>query len=148
MTVCRAVCTFVTLPSFLQFSWSRVDERELPATYEIDPQQRLVTSRLWGRVTDNEVFEHNQKLRTDPRFDPTYHQLTDLSGVTEIGVSTSTVNATSLDQYFAPGTRRAFVATTDAVFGMARMFAMRAESVGQTIQVFRDLTQAREWLGI
>ncbi|HJP59883.1 MAG TPA: hypothetical protein VJ865_07780, partial [Gemmatimonadaceae bacterium] len=64
------------------------------------------------------------------------------------GVSTSTVNAASLDQYFAPGTRRAFVATTDAVFGMARMFAMRAESVGQTIQVFRDLTQAREWLGI
>ncbi|HKR08075.1 MAG TPA: hypothetical protein VJS39_02700 [Gemmatimonadaceae bacterium] len=120
----------------------------MPATYEIDSQRRLVTSRLWGRVTDNDVAEHNEKLRNDPRFDPTYHQLTDLSGITEIGVSTSTVNAASIDQYFAPGTRRAFVATTDAVFGMARMFAMRAESVGQTIQVFRDLQLARDWLGI
>lgn len=139
------VCYVAFIP---EFSWSHDTERELPATYEIDSQRRLVTSRLWGRVTDNDVAEHNEKLRNDPRFDPTYHQLTDLSGITEIGVSTSTVNAASIDQYFAPGTRRAFVATTDAVFGMARMFAMRAESVGQTIQVFRDLQLARDWLGI
>ena len=123
-------------------------ERELPATYEIDPQRRLVTSRLWGAVTDDEVFEHNQKLRNDPRFDPTYRQLTDLMGVTEIGVSTSTINETSLDQFFEPGTRRALVACDDAVFGMARMYALRAEGLGQTIQVFRDVERAREWLGI
>lgn len=120
----------------------------MPATYEIDPQHRLVTSRLWGAVTDQEVFDHNSRLRGDPRFNPTYQQLTDLTGVTEIGVSTGTINETSLDQFFAPGTRRAIVATDDAVFGMARMFALRAESVGQTIQVFRDEQQARDWLGI
>ena len=120
----------------------------MPATFEIDPQRRLVTSRLWGAVTDREVFDHNSRLREDPRFNPAYQQLTDLSGVTEIGVSTGTINQTSLDQFFEPGTRRAIVATSDAVFGMARMFALRAESVGQTIQVFRDEQQARDWLGI
>lgn len=120
----------------------------MPITYEIDSQRRLVTSCIWGVVTDAEIFQHNDRLRSDPRFDPAYRQLVDMTGVTEIGVSTSTINETSLDQFFDPGTRRAFVATDDAVFGMARMFALRAEGLGQTIQVFRDGGEAREWLGI
>ena len=120
----------------------------MPTSYEIDAHRRLVTSRIWGAVTDAEIHQHNEKLRTDPRFDGTYQQLVDMTGVTKIGVSTSTINETSLDQFFEPGTRRAFVATDDAVFGMARMFALRAEGLGQTIQVFREEDQAKEWLGI
>lgn len=120
----------------------------MPATYDIDSQRRLVTSRIWGAVNDAEIFAHNEKLRSDPRFDPSYQQLVDMTGVTHIGVSTSMINETSLDQFFEPGTRRAFVATDDAVFGMARMFALRAEGLGQTIQVFREERTAKEWLGI
>jgi hypothetical protein len=127
---------------------SRDHERALPASYEIDPQRRLITSRLWGAVTDVEVYDHNRQLRSDPKFNPTYKQLTDLTGVTDIAVTTSMINETSLDQFFEPGTRRAIVASTDGVFGMARMFALRAESVGQTIQVFREMDKARDWLGI
>ncbi len=144
----RALCTAATMTVLAAVYSSRVEERELPGTYEIDPQRRLVISRFWGAVTDTEVFEHNEKLRTDPRFDATYQQLVDMSGVTGIRVSTGTINETSLDQFFEPGTRRAFVATNDAVFGMARMFALRAESVGQTIQVFRNEEGAKEWLGL
>ena len=120
----------------------------MPATYEIDRQKRLITSRLWDPVTDREVFDHNKLLRSDPQFDPTYQQLVDLTGVSEVIVTTSMINETSLDQFFEPGTRRAMVAVDDAVYGMARMFALRAESVGQTIEVFRDLRRARDWLGI
>ena len=144
----RALGTAATMTVLAAVYSSRVEERELPGTYEIDPQRRLVISRFWGAVTDTEVFEHNEKLRTDPRFDATYQQLVDMSGVTGIRVSTGTINETSLDQFFEPGTRRAFVATNDAVFGMARMFALRAESVGQTIQVFRNEEGAKEWLGL
>ena len=120
----------------------------MPAAYEIDPRRRLVTRRLWGALTDTEVYDHNRQLRADPTFDPTFVQLTDLTGVTEIAVTTGMINDTSLDQFFEPGTRRAIVATDDGVFGMARMFALRAESVGQTIQVFREEDKARDWLGI
>ena len=79
---------------------------------------------------------------------PNYRQLVDLTGITEIKVGTSLINETSLDQFFAPGTRRAFVASDDAAFGMARMFAWRAEGLGQVIEVFRDPGKARDWLGI
>ena len=50
--------------------WSRLLETDLPATYSIDPDQRLVISRIWGTVTNDEVHEQNRRLRTDARFDP------------------------------------------------------------------------------
>lgn len=108
----------------------------------------MVTSRLWGPITEDEVEAHNKKLRNDPTFNPSYQQLVDLTGITEILVGTGMINSTALDQFFNPGTRRAFVATSDATFGMARMFAMRAEGMGQTIEVFREPQKAKEWLGI
>jgi hypothetical protein len=118
----------------------------LPVSYDIDKKQRLVNSRLWGTITEEEVHDHNTRLRNDPAFDPGYRQLIDLTGITEIRVSSKTVNLTAMDQYFTPGTRRAFIASSDATFGMARMFALQAEGSGQTIEVFRDRKKAEEWL--
>jgi len=118
----------------------------LPISYDIDKKRRLVTSRLWEVVTNDEVDDHNRRLRTDPDFDPGYRQLIDLSGITEIRITTPKVTAAAQDQYFTPGTRRAFIAPTDATFGMARMFALRAEASGQTVEVFRDRKKAEEWL--
>src|SRR3954467_618415 len=84
----------------------------MPVTYAIDPERRLVLSQISDPATENEVHEHNRRLRTDPLFDPSYQQLADMTGVTEILVSTVTVRETALDSFFAPGVRRAFVATS------------------------------------
>lgn len=120
----------------------------MPTSYTIDSKHRLITSRIWGAVTEEEIHDHNTRLRNDPEFVANYRQLVDLTGITEVRVGTGMINSTSLDQFFAPGTRRAFVASSDGVFGMARMFALRAEGLGQVIEVFRDLGKAQEWLGI
>ena len=119
---------------------------ELPISYDIDKKQRLVVSRLWDVVTNDEVDDHNRALRADPDFDPSYRQLIDLSGITEIRITTPKVTTVAQDQYFTPGTRRAFFAPADVAFGLARMFATRAEAAGQTIGVFRDRKKAEEWL--
>jgi hypothetical protein len=120
----------------------------MPISYVIDAHRALVTTRCCGAVTDQEVLDHNQNLRTDPEFDSGYRQLVDMTGITELRISTNLINATAIDQFFEPGTRRAIVASSDAVFGMARMFALRAENVGQTIEVFRQSATAEEWLGL
>jgi hypothetical protein len=120
----------------------------MPATYVIDSSRKLVTSRLWGAVSEEELHDHNQRLRTDPGFVADYRQLVDMTGLTEILISTKVINQTSIDQFFAPGTKRALVASSDATFGMARMFALQSESVGQTIEVFREMRLAEEWLGL
>ena len=120
----------------------------MPVSYLIDRNRGLVLSRLAGTVTEAEMHEHNRKLRTDPDFDPSFRQLVDCTGLTEILIRTPTITAVSQNQFFTPGTRRAFIATSDVAFGLARMFALQAESSGQTIEVFRERRVAEEWLGI
>ena len=120
----------------------------MPISYEIDPNRRLVTTSMTGIVTDDDVHDQRRTLRADPRFDPGYRQLIDLTGITEPRVTSAAVMGAANDQYFTPGVRRAFLAGTDATFGLARMFALRTEGKGQTIEVFRDRKKAEEWLGI
>jgi len=119
----------------------------MPISYFIDADRALVTTRWWGAVTDHEVLDHNRMLRADRAFESHYRQLVDMTGITELRISTNLIKEIAIDQFFEPGTRRAIVASSDAVFGMARMFALRAENVGQTIEVFRQSAPAEEWLG-
>jgi hypothetical protein len=120
----------------------------MPSSYAIDPARRLVITRVWGAATDEDIHEHARRLRADPLYDATYRQLADMSGVTEILVSTSTIEESSRGQLFAPGSQRAFVASNDAVFGLLRKYELHAESLGQTIRVFRDRKEAEAWLGL
>jgi hypothetical protein len=120
----------------------------MPATYSIDSNRKLVTSRLWGAVSEDELHDHNERLRGDPEFVPDYRQLTDITGLTEILIGSKAIIQTAIDQFFVPGTRRAIVASSEATFGMARMFALQSEGSGQTIEVFREMSKAEEWLGI
>jgi hypothetical protein len=120
----------------------------VPSSYTIDPERRLVITRVWGAATDDDVIGHNQRLRTDPLFDPNFRQLADMSGVTEILVNTGTIEMVSRGQLFVPGTQRAFVASEDAVFGLLRKYELHAESLGQAVRVFRDRKLAEAWLGL
>ena len=107
-----------------------------------------MTTRIWGAATDDDVLGHNRRLRADPLFDPTYRQLADMSGITEILVSKGTVEEISRGQLFTPGTQRAFIASDDAVFGLLRKYELHADSMGQTVSVFRDRKSAEAWLGL
>ena len=129
--------------------YQRINGRNTPANYLRNrPRTKTRNYPYLGPATEDKVAAHNRSLRTDPQFDPHFRQLTDITGITEIRVSTKVIQETAHDQYFAPGVRRAFVACDDAAFGMARMFALHAESVGQTIHVFRDRASAEAWLGL
>ena len=123
-------------------------EGGLPVSYSIDPNQKLVTTRIWGAITNDEVSQFNRQLRTDPLFDPTYNQLADMSDVTVNMITRDNVQETARDQYFAPGTRRALVVSDDTTFGLCRMYATYAETLGQVVTVFRDRAEAEAWLGL
>jgi hypothetical protein len=108
----------------------------------------LVRTRIWGAATDDDVLGHNLRLSADPLFDPGFRQLADMSDITEILVSTETVNQISRGQLFTPGTQRAFVASENAVFGLLRKYELQAESSGQLVRVFRNTKEAEAWLGV
>jgi hypothetical protein len=114
--------------------------------YHIDPSRRLVVSRASGTVTYPELRTLYRCMRTDPAFDPAYRQLADVRDVTHFDLTGSAVADIARLRLFAPGTRRAFVVSGAAAYGIARMFGAYAESVAQDVQVFRDLAAAEAWL--
>jgi hypothetical protein len=120
----------------------------MPATYTIDADRKLVVTRIWGAPTEDEIFDHGESLRNDPRFRPDFRQLVDMSELTEIRVGSGMIRQRSRDQFFSPGARRAVVANSEAAFGMARMYALASENSGQTIHVFRDMAEAEAWLDL
>jgi hypothetical protein len=118
----------------------------MPASYEIDAQRRLVLSRGWGVLTDEDLIDHYERLRADPDLDPTYAQLIDLREVERFATAGVTIELVARLRVFAPGARRAVIASEDVAYGMARMFASFAESQDQQIEVFRDARAAVDWV--
>jgi hypothetical protein len=116
------------------------------ASYEIDRHRRLVISRAWDVVTDEELIDHYVSLRRDPAFDPTYRQLIELGDVRRFDTAAVTMEAAARLRVFAPEARRAIVAPKDAAFNRARQFASFAELQAQHLEVFRTEDAAMAWL--
>ena len=115
-------------------------------TYSFDHANRMVCSRGWGRLSMPEIEEFYSRLQADPAFDPSYRSLGDLRDVSEIAVNSNDLATSASLPIFDPGTRRALVASRDAVYGMLRAFASFNERMGQTTRIFRDMETAEAWL--
>jgi hypothetical protein len=123
----------------------------MPTNYGIDVEQQLVFSRASGDVTDAELFNHQSQLARDPLFHRDFSQLADFLGVTSsTGVTAKGIMRLAQEHLYGPSSRRAFVASDPASFGLARMFeTYRDISQGEEqIRVFKNLKDARLWLGI
>lgn len=134
--------------SMLRECWTTRREVLMGLIYLIDPDRHLVQSIGSAIVTCQEVREHDRRLRTDPEFRPEFQQVIDLRAVRSYAVAHEEIREAACTRVFAPGVRRAIVATTDAVYGVSRILATYAEGAGQLIRVVRSVTEAAAWLGI
>ena len=119
----------------------------MPAFYKIDRENRLVMTTASGVFTLADILAHEEKLRLDPDFDPSFSQLLDASHITKLEITSEHIRVLAQDSLFSPNSRRALLVSNDAAFGLARMFEMLRESAGDTgIEVFRSLDEALEWV--
>ena len=93
----------------------------MPGSYLIDVQRRIVFSRGWGVLTDDEIMSHASTLREDPRFEPTFCQVIDFGDVRELKVTTPGVRSVAQRNPFRPDSRRAVVAPSDEAFGLGAL---------------------------
>ncbi len=119
----------------------------MPSFYKIEKENRLVLSTGSGTFTMADALSHQQKLYSDPDFDPTFSQLVDFSHVTKIELNTEDVSVLARDHTFSSGSRRAILVTSDLAFTLANMFEAQYRNAGETgIRVFRELDQALDWV--
>lgn len=120
----------------------------MPASYQIDKPLGLIITKGQGVLTGQDIRTHRQRLLDDPNFDPSYNQIIDLRDVVKFAVVGAEMSGIATDSIFNEKSRRAIVAEKDVDFGMARMYEMYGEANPSQVIVFRDMAEARRWLGL
>jgi hypothetical protein len=119
----------------------------MPAFYKIDKKRKLVMSTYSGVLTMADALGHQEKLHKDPDFEPSFSQLFDVMHVTDVQLTAEDVRTLARASVFSPDSRRAILVDSDLKFGLARMFEVLRETMGERgICVFRKLDDALEWI--
>jgi hypothetical protein len=119
----------------------------MPAYYRIDKERRFVMSTISGVFTLADGLAHQEKLLKDPDFYIHFSQLLDCTQVTEMQLEPEDVRRLAQRSIFASDARRAILVDSDLAFGLARMFVMFRETLGEKgIRVFRNLDDALHWV--
>lgn len=117
--------------------------------YWIVPAKRLVVVRGSGVVADQETLSLRRALGNDTRFASDLCELADYREVTDFVLSSLTLRILGAINPYGARSRRALVAPTDLVYGMMRMWQLRrAPESADHVEVFREMKDALEWLGI
>jgi hypothetical protein len=122
----------------------------MPITSTTDPSRDLTTLTATGKITLEEVIEVVKTFKYDP---PAINIVWDYSKA----YPDDPFDATDMDRIAAlattnlnlreqPNGKTAFVAASDFIFGLARMYTTYLELQGPSheIQVFRSLDEAHE----
>ncbi len=121
----------------------------MPISHRIDESLGLVLTTAQGVLTEQDIRTLRQRLREDSDFDPNYDHIIDLRDVVGFEISAAEMREIADQHYiFNESCREAIVAKKDISFGMARMYEMLRGSKSGEIKVFRDMAEARHWLGL
>ena len=123
----------------------------MPVTYKINSSKNITLVKGTGKVTARELFEVMRNRAGNNRHNPDYDMLCDFRKVTQVDIQPEELsNLLSTDarlHLFSAGRKVAVVASTNIVYGVARMYEMLSEQLPQQIMVFREMDKAKEWLG-
>ena len=121
----------------------------MPADYKIDKSKRIVFNIAYGNLTDQDVFKHQDKLRNDPDFDPSFSQLVDCTNVTQIdGLSLKAISVLADRDPFGLGSQRAFVAPHNPDYDVFRLYELLTTVHEDVVVVFRDMSEAHDFLNL
>ena len=122
--------------------------------YTYDEEHHVLYTRFFGVVIEKDLKDQAEAVAADPRIGPGARELVDLSGIEDIqGDSRAlelNIQIDSAHREKLAGMRTAIVASTDLLYGFARMYQSLAEVKDSplTVEVFRTVEKAREWLGL
>lgn len=125
--------------------------------YRIDKERRLLETVVSGVLRDADHKALWRAIMRDPEMElgVCRYELHDRLGVTRVEISNAYVSdfADRMSNRFdrderLRGMRIATVASSDAMYGVARMSQMRRAGSPAEFGVFREMDAAREWLGL
>ena len=120
----------------------------MPYSFAIDIPSRVVFSRIWGTLTDEQAVSHAKALKDDPRFDPGFSQIIDMRELTDVRMTSAGTKDLAHVVPFRPTARRAFLVGTGEAEKLSKvLFTYTKEGVDQYV-LFRDLPSAMQFVGL
>jgi hypothetical protein len=120
----------------------------MPYLIKVDPENRVVISRIAGVLDYTVASAHMDQLLADSSFQPGFSQLIDFRGVAEVALTADEVRGLAQRTVFGPHSKRAFLVSTDLQFGFSRLFASHRDMLGEGyIGVFKTVVEAVAWIG-
>jgi len=122
----------------------------MPCSYVIDKQRRLVITTGVDHLSFAEMKAIQNQLESDPNFDSSFNQLIDMTRATTLDLSIDQAKVIANRQHFSSASRRAFVATSPAIFGMGRLMEAYHSMAKKPahVCVFSNREEALQWLGL
>jgi hypothetical protein len=80
----------------------------MPASYRVDLRSGVVFTVCEGRVTNEELLDHQHRLSADPNFRPTMNHVIDTRAVTDVSVTALGLRLLATRSNLGPGSRRMF----------------------------------------
>ena len=124
----------------------------MPITSDTEPSRNLTTLTATDKITFEDIIEVVKTFKDSP---PAKNIVWDFSSANPVDPFNAmdmdriaVLAKTNLNFREQPDGKTAFVATSDFIFGLARMYTTYLELQGPAheIQVFRSLDEAHEWL--
>lgn len=120
-------------------------------SFSYNPVARRRIATFVGTLNDADLMGAYAQLLQDPDYDHGADDLVDMRAVDHLGVTQSGLE--KIMELFAPvdqlgiPTRLAIVAPGDQVYGVSLMYqTLRGDDVPEQIAVFREMSEAEEWL--
>ncbi len=123
----------------------------MPIRYTIEKTDRVVYLTAQGRAVHRDFEVVIDELAEDKAVEPGMRMLADYSKL-EFNIPADEIDdlsqqMTKLGPVFA-GCRLALISAGDLEYGLMRMFSLLSSEAEFETRVFRQITNAREWLGL
>ena len=124
----------------------------MPIRVNVDPQANLITLTGSGRLTYHDFETAFAERVSHPHYKPGMDILYDLRGVI-IDISLQELKQSiaffkTRQEERGSNFRFAVVVTQISAYGLVSLYQAHAQDLPEEIQIFDNLTAARQWLGI
>ncbi len=124
----------------------------MPVTYRVDRERSLALTTAEATLTPADLQGYVRAVLADPDVRPGFNELVDLTHVASLELSTadiaSVVGAIEEFGQKVKETRTALVTSDRNAEEISRLYDLFRTRMPGTMRLFRDLAEARAWLGV